>query len=103
MAKLYLCNKILEKKENSIPLYVELNSYTRDSFYDYFKLQIKKKGLSEDTLETLFEGKLIIFLDGFDLLSPTEKFFPYDEISNFIARYSNCRFVISSRSGFFEI
>ena len=36
--------KYLENKEGSIPLYVELNSYIRGSFYDYFKLQIKKKG-----------------------------------------------------------
>ena len=29
--------KYLEKKEGSIPLYVELNSYIRGSFYDYVK------------------------------------------------------------------
>jgi predicted NACHT family NTPase len=92
----------LEKKEGSIPLYVELNSYTRGSFHDYFKQQIKKKGLSESILKTLLEGKAIILLDGFDLLSPDEKFYPYDEIYNFVSECSNCRYVISSRPGFFE-
>lgn len=48
------------------------------------------------------EGKAIILLDGLDLLSPTDNFFPYDEISNFVSEYSNCRFVVSSRPGFFE-
>lgn len=92
----------LEKKEGSIPLYIELNSYIKDPFYDYFKKQIKKKGLSEVTLKTVLEGNSIILLDGLDLLSSTDKFFPYDEISNFISEYSNCRFVVSSRPGFFE-
>ncbi|MCC4771564.1 DUF4062 domain-containing protein [Methanosarcina sp. DH2] len=94
--------KYLENKECSIPLYVELNSYKKGSFYDYFKRQIKKKGLSETTLKTLLEGKVIILLDGLDLLSPTENFFPYDEISDFFSDYSNCQIIISSRPGFFE-
>lgn len=94
--------KYLENKECSIPLYVELNSYRKGPFYDYFKRQIKKKGLSETTLKTLLEGKAIILLDGLDLLSPAENFFPYDEISDFFSDYSNCQIIISSRSGFFE-
>lgn len=94
--------KCMENKEGSIPLYVELNSYIRGSFYDYFKHQIKKKGLHEVALKALLEGKAIILLDGLDLLSSTESFFPYDEISNFISEYSNCRFIVSSRPGFFE-
>ena len=48
------------------------------------------------------KGKTILLIDGFDLLSPTNEFFPYEEISNFVFEYSNCRFVISSRPGFFE-
>jgi len=94
--------KYLENKECSVPLYVELNSYRKGSFYDYFKRQMKKKGLSETTLKTLLEGRAIILLDGLDLLSPTENFFPYDEISDFFSDYSNCQIVISSRPGFFE-
>ena len=94
--------KYLENKGYSVPLYVELNSYRKDSFYDYFKRQIKKKGLSETTLKTLLEGKAIILLDGLDLLPPTEKFFPYDEISDFFSDYINCQIIISSRPGFFE-
>jgi predicted NACHT family NTPase len=94
--------KYLENKECSIPLYVELNSYRNGSFYDYFKRQMKKKGLSEATLKTLLGRRAIILLDGLDLLSTTENFFPYDEISDFFSDYSNCQIVISSRPGFFE-
>jgi predicted NACHT family NTPase len=92
----------LEKDEGVIPLYVELNSYKKGSFYAYFKRQIKKKGLSEVVLTAILEGKAIILLDGLDLLSPTINFSPYDEILDFYSEYSNCRFVISSRPGFFE-
>ncbi len=94
--------KYLENKDGDIPLHVELNSYIRGSFYDYFKHQIKKKGLPEISLKALLEGSAIILLDGFDLLSSTENFFPNDEISNFISEYSNCKFIVSSRPGFFE-
>mgnify|MGYP000968892305 CR=1 FL=1 len=65
-------------------------------------MKAEGKGVSKDTLKTMLEGKAIIFLDGFDLLSPTDEFHPYDKISNFITDYNNCRFVISSRPGFFE-
>ena len=65
-------------------------------------MKAKGKGISEDTLKTILKGKAIILLDGFDLLSPTDEFHPYDKISNFITDYNNCRFVISSRPGFFE-
>lgn len=91
----------LENKKGSIPLYVELNSYIRGPFYNYFKNQIKKKGLPEVALKALLEEEAIIFLDGFDLLSSTENFSPHDEIENFIAEYSNCKFIVSSRPGFF--
>ena len=94
--------RYLEKEEGIIPLYVELNSYKNGSFYAYFKRQIKKKGLSEVFLTALLEGKAIILLDGLDLLSSTDNFSPYDEISDFFSEYSNCRIVISSRPGFFE-
>jgi len=92
----------LKKEEEYIPLYVELNSYIEGSFYDYIKIRAKGKGVSEDTLEELLKGRTIILLDGFDLLSPTDEFFPYEKISNFISEYSKCRFVISSRPNFFE-
>lgn len=48
------------------------------------------------------KGETILFIDGFDLLSPTDRFFPYEEISNFVSEYSNCKFIISSRPDFFE-
>jgi predicted NACHT family NTPase len=92
----------LEKKEGTIPLYVELNTYIEGSFYDYVKIKANRKGITEELLKTMFKGKSIILIDGMDLLSPRNDFHPYDQISNFISKYSNCRFVISSRPGFFE-
>jgi HEAT repeat protein len=92
----------LEKREEITPLYIELNSYTKGSFDDYIRIRAKGKGISEDNLKVLLKGKAIILLDGLDLLSPTNEFFPYEEVSNFVSEYSNCRYVISSRPGFFE-
>jgi len=92
----------LEKKEGNIPLYVELNTYIEGSFYDYVKIKANRKGISEDILKTILKGKAIILIDGMDLLSSKNDFRPYDQISNFISTYSNCKFVISSRPGFFE-
>lgn len=92
----------LEGKSKSVPLYVELNSYIKGSFYDYVRIKAQRKGISKDILETMLKGEAILFIDGFDLLSPTDGFFPSDEISNFVSEYSNCKFVISSRPGFFE-
>ncbi|AKB59023.1 HEAT repeat domain-containing protein [Methanosarcina barkeri] len=92
----------LEKKEGNIPLYVELNTYIEGSFYDYIKIKANRKGISEDILKTILKEEAIIFIDGIDLLSLRDNFRPYDQISNFISKYNNCRFVISSRPGFFE-
>ena len=41
----------LENNEEFTPLYVELNSYTKGSFYDYVKIRAKGKGLSENILD----------------------------------------------------
>ncbi|MDW5548714.1 HEAT repeat domain-containing protein [Methanosarcina sp.] len=92
----------LEKKEGIIPLYVELNTYIEGSFYDYVKIKANRKGISEEILKTILKGKAIILIDGLDLLSSNNDFRPYHQISNFVSTYSNCRFVISSRPGFFE-
>jgi len=92
----------LEKKEGNIPLYVELNTYIEGSFYDYVKIKANRNGISEDILKTVLKEKAIILIDGMDLLSSKNDFRPYDQISNFISKYNNCRFVISSRPGFFE-
>ena len=103
-----LAKSYLEGKNENIPLYIELNSYISEErfikkpFDAYVAMKAKEKGISENTLEKVLKGKAIILLDGFDLLSPTDEFYPCDKISNFITDYNNCRFVISSRPGFFE-
>jgi len=94
--------RYLEQKEGIIPLYVELNSYIEGSFYSYLKSKAKKKDLSEAVFKNLLEGKLLLLLDGFGLLSPTDDFKAYAQISNFLSEYSACKFVVSSRPGFFE-
>jgi HEAT repeat protein len=92
----------LQNKEENIPLYVELNSYTKGSFYDYVKIKAKGKGISEAALKKLLKGKAIILIDGLDMLSSTNEFLPYNEISIFVSKYNDCRFVISSRPGFIK-
>lgn len=81
---------------------MELNSYIKGSFYDYVRIKAQGRGISKDILEILLKEETILFIDGFDLLSPTDGFFPYEEISNFVSEYSNCKFIISSRPDFFE-
>jgi len=94
--------KYLREDDCSIPLYVGLNTYKSGDFYNYIRIKVKEKGVSESTLKLLLKGKLIFLIDGLDLLSSTEDFKPYTEISNFISEYSECRYVISSRPGFYE-
>lgn len=91
----------LKEKTKMFPLYIELNTYIgeerfiKNPFDEYVAMKAEGKGISKDTLKTILEGKAIILLDGFDLLSPTDEFHPYDKISNFVTNYNNCRFIIS--------
>ena len=95
--------KCLGEDDCSIPLYIGLNTYRSGDFYNYVRIKAKEKGVTESTLKLLLlNGKLIFLIDGLDLLSSTVNFKPYTEISNFISEYSECRYVISSRPGFYE-
>ena len=85
------------KREEFVPIYIELGSYIKGSFYNYLKAQVTKKGISETDFKKLIEGKALLLLDGLDLLTPSEKFSPFDEISDFISEYETCRYVIASR------
>ncbi|MDW5548712.1 HEAT repeat domain-containing protein [Methanosarcina sp.] len=85
------------KREEFVPIYIELSSYVKGSFYNYLKAQVTKKGISETDFKKLIEGKALLLLDGLDLLTPSEKFSPFDEISDFISEYETCRYVIASR------
>ncbi len=85
------------KREEFVPIYIELGSYVKGSFYNYLKAQVTKKGISETDFKKLIEGKALLLLDGLDLLTPSEKFSPFDEISDFISEYETCRYVIASR------
>ncbi|HPS90410.1 MAG TPA: NACHT domain-containing protein, partial [Methanosarcina vacuolata] len=87
----------LLKKEGFVPIYIELESYVKGSFYNYLKAEVTKKGISATDFKKLLEGKALLLLDGLDLLMPSENFFPFDEISDFISEYEACRYVIASR------
>lgn len=89
----------LLKKEGFVPIYIALDSYVKGSFYNYLKIQVTKKGISETDFKKLLEGegKALLLLDGLDLLMPSENFSPFDEISDFISEYEACRYVIASR------
>lgn len=87
----------LKKKEEFVPIYIALDSYVKGSFYNYLKVQLAKKGIYETDFKKLLEGKALLLLDGLDLLTPSENFSPFDEISDFISEYEDCRYVIASR------
>jgi HEAT repeat protein len=91
-AKKYLANE-----KGLVPIYVVLDSYVKGSFYNYLKTKVTKKGVSETDFKKLLEGKALLLLDGLDLLTPSENFSPFDEISDFISEYEDCRYVIASR------
>ena len=93
----------LEGAERLIPLYVDLGRFKRGMFYDHALMNAHENGLmEEDFKELLDDGKLAIFLDGLDLLGGSEDFEPVAEIQNFMSEFSRCKFVLSSRLGFFE-
>ena len=89
--------KYLTMKEGSVPIYVALDSYVKGSFYNYLKAKTKKKGISERDFKKLLEGKALLLLDGLDLLIPSDNFSPFEEISDFISEYEDCRYVIVTR------
>ena len=92
-----------EGAERLIPLYVDLGRFKRGMFYDHALMNAHENGLEEeDFKELLDDGKLVIFLDSLDLLGGSEDFEPVAEIQNFMSEFSRCKFVLSSRPGFFE-
>ncbi|MHC1595797.1 MAG: NACHT domain-containing protein, partial [Candidatus Syntropharchaeales archaeon] len=93
----------LEGAERLIPLYVDLGRFKRGLFYDHVLMNAHENGLEEEDFKELLDGgKLVIFLDGLDLLGGSEDFEPVAEIQNFMSEFSRCKFVLSSRPGFFE-
>lgn len=87
----------LLKREGFVPIYIELGSYVKGSFYNHLKVYVAKKGISETDFKKLLEGNALLLLDGLDLLTPSENFSPFDAISDFISEYEACRYVIASR------
>jgi hypothetical protein len=93
----------LEGAQQLIPLYVDLGRFKRGMFYNHALMIAHENSLEEaDFKELLGDGKLAIFLDGLDLLGGSEDFEPVAEIQNFMSGFSRCKFVLSSRPGFFE-
>jgi len=95
-------NRCLKDEVSKIPVYLELNLYNKGTFYDYARKNVKNNWLSESAFDSLLNDNKIIFLiDGLDLLSPRDQFNPYSEIWDFITDHNDCRYVVSSRQGFF--
>jgi SAM-dependent methyltransferase len=93
----------LEGAERLIPLYVDLGRFRHGLFYDHALMIAHENGLmGDDFKELLYDVKLVIFLDGLDLLGGSEDFEPVAEIQNFMSEFSRCKFVLSSRPGFFD-
>ncbi|NPE27859.1 NACHT domain-containing protein [Methanococcoides sp. SA1] len=95
--------KYLEDNDSYIPIYVELNWYIDGSFLDHVIISANKYGLSEEvTRALLHDEKVMLLIDGLDLLEDNKELNSYAKISNFIAKYNSCRYTISSRPGFFD-
>ncbi len=100
---LVYAEKCLGGAERLIPLYVDLGRFRHGLFYDHALMIAHENGLMGDDFKELLDGgKLVIFLDGLDLLGGSEDFEPVAEIQNFMSGFSRCKFVLSSRPGFFE-
>jgi len=100
---LVYAEKCLEGAEQLVPLYVDLGRFKRGVFYDHALMIAHENRLEEaDFKELLNGGKLAIFLDGLDLLGGSGDFEPTVEIRNFMSEFPRCKFVLSSRPGFFE-
>lgn len=97
--------KYLEKKKDFFPLYLSLDSYINGSFYSYVKVKAEQKGVHESEFNSLLEGKVLFLLDGLDQLPQARDFSPgfspLEEILDFISEYEDCRYVITSRPGFY--
>ena len=92
------------KYEMEIPLFIELRSLNSfdGSFYDYIVRSIFNNRLSpSDTiLERLIsKGKFLFLLDGYDELHEITKHKRKEEINQFIDKYKNNYFIVSSRRG----
>jgi len=90
--------KHLEKKEGCVPIYIALDSYVKGSFYNYLRRQAGKKGISGPDFRKLLDGKALLLLDGLDRVLASENYFPFNEISDFISEYKDCRYVLASRT-----
>ncbi len=100
---LVYAEKCLGGAERLVPLYVDLGRFKRGRFYDHALMNAHENGLEEeDFKELLDDGELAIFLDGLDLLGGSEDFESVAEIRHFMSEFSRCKFVLSSRPGFFE-
>lgn len=94
------------KNELEVPVFVELrnlNSYD-GSFKDYIEALIFNNRLSPNDriLERLLsDGKFLFLLDGYDELFEGSLSKRKDEVNQFIDRYKNNFFVITSRPGSF--
>lgn len=100
--KIIYAGKYLREKKGFIPIYAVLDSFTNGSFYDCLKVKTGQEGISETGFKKLLMGETLILLDGLDLLTSSSNFSPIKEISAFISEYGKCRYIITSRPGFFE-
>lgn len=95
-------NRCLKDEKSKIPVYIALNLYNKGTFYEYARKNVKNNGLLDSKFDSLLnDNKLIFLIDGLDLLSSSDQFNPYSEISDFISDHNDCRYVVSSRPGFF--
>jgi predicted NACHT family NTPase len=83
-----------------IPVYVELRLFGVENLYfENFVADIISNEYSYEVIELFKKGGFIFLFDGFDEINYSEGTKAINEIQNFISKYNNNIFVISSRPG----
>jgi HEAT repeat protein len=100
--------KRLNNKEGFLPIYVDLNTcsdYKKGNFEDYIRSKFTYyfPDLNSSLIDQIIKYEKPLFLiDGLDLLMIHDNYNPYIKISDFVLSNKECKFVISSRPGFYD-
>jgi hypothetical protein len=98
------CGTVLDGVDGLVPVLIRLRSWSMTQRCEQLLLdQFKMRGFDETTLENpLDHGQFLIVLDGLNEVARERARDCYEDLKQFIHRYSSNRFVIACRSVDFE-
>lgn len=91
-----------EKKKIPLPVYISLASFDSPNDSIVEKIANRIERTSEFVVEYLKEGKITLFLDGFNEILDRMKHEMVRAIQNFIDKYPNIRIIVASRPVAYE-